>query len=288
VLVSTSKTWQFGRARVTVISEGTGWWPIERAVAGIPEAAWRAELEVNADDRLEIGFNLGHIALDGASILVDCGFGEYDPTDRTNPLVSVRDLVLTGGLDVSLATLGIAPAEISHVLLTHLHGDHILGATRVRNGRRVPAFPNARYFVMEEEWAAAPEWHQNASAIDAQKETLLAAGVVELVESEREIVPGVSYLPAPGESPGHAIVRIDGGAEICYFLGDLFHYPAEFRHFDWLPAYRDGPALIASRELLVPRFAAEDAWLIPAHHQFPAIGKLAEVEGGGYRWVPGE
>lgn len=75
------------------------------------------------------------------------------------------------------------------------------------------------------------------------------------------------------------------GAKIGYFLGDLFHYPAEFRHFDWMPAFRDSPTLIASRERLVPRFVAENAWLIPAHHIFPAIGKVEEAPGGGYRWV---
>jgi glyoxylase-like metal-dependent hydrolase (beta-lactamase superfamily II) len=154
--MTTTETWQFGRARVSVISEGTGWWPIERAIAGIPEAEWRAELVTNPDNRLKIGFNLGHIALPGASILVDCGFGNYDPTDRLNPIVSVRDMQLTDGLDASLDRLGIAPTEITHVLVTHLHGDHILGATRLRAGRRAPTFPNARYYAMAAEWAAAP------------------------------------------------------------------------------------------------------------------------------------
>jgi hypothetical protein len=65
----------------------------------------------------------------------------------------------------------------------------------------------------------------------------------------------------------------DVGDEIVYALGDLFHYPAEFSHFDWLPAFRDRVALIASREKFAPRFAAENAWLVPAHHLFPAIGK---------------
>ena len=65
--MTTTETWQFGRARVSVISEGTGWWPIDRAIAGIPEAEWRAELVTNADNRLKIGFNLGHIALPGRS-----------------------------------------------------------------------------------------------------------------------------------------------------------------------------------------------------------------------------
>jgi glyoxylase-like metal-dependent hydrolase (beta-lactamase superfamily II) len=277
-------TWQFGDTRIAVISEATGWWPIERALIGVPENVWRREIPTNADDRLEIGFNLLHISRPGASILVDTGFGEYDPTDRENPIVSVRDVRLGEGLEANLRRLGVGSEDISYIAITHMHGDHILGATRTVDGRRVPAFPNARYVVAATEWAAAPEFHQNGPAIEAQKEALLAAGVVELVEGEREIALGVSLIPAPGESPGHQIVRIADGHDVVYFLGDLFHYPAEFGHLDWIPRYRDRVTLVATREKLLPRFVDEDAWLIPAHHRFPGIGKVWQSE-AGYEWV---
>jgi glyoxylase-like metal-dependent hydrolase (beta-lactamase superfamily II) len=273
----------FGGARISVISEATGWWPIERAVVDVPEAAWRPEIPTNAETQLQIGFNLVHLALPGASILVDTGFGEYDPTDRTDPIVSVRDVQMTDGLDVALTSLGVRREEITHVLITHMHGDHILGATRHVREQRAPSFPNARYVVTEAEWNAAPEFHQNARAINAQKEALRVAQVVDLSTSETEIVPGVRFIPAPGESPGHAIVRVASGNQIVYCIGDLFHYPAEFSHFDWIPLYRDRATLVATRERLVPRFTEENAWLIPAHHLFPAIGRV-ERTSSGYQW----
>jgi glyoxylase-like metal-dependent hydrolase (beta-lactamase superfamily II) len=274
---------QFGPAQVAVISEATGWWPVERALVDVSEAVWRREIPTNAQDQLEIGFNLVHVALPNASILIDTGFGEYDPTDRANPIVSVRDVRLTDGLDRALAVLGVKREDITHVLITHMHGDHILGATQVVGGKRVPAFPSARYLILEAEWAAAPEFHQNAAAINAQKETLLSSNAVDLLSSEHEVVPGVRLIPAPGESPGHAIVRIASGDEVVYAIGDLFHYPAEFTHLDWIPRFRDRASLVATRERLMPRFVEEDAWLIPAHHLFPAIGKV-ERSVASYRW----
>jgi glyoxylase-like metal-dependent hydrolase (beta-lactamase superfamily II) len=274
---------QFGQARVSIISEATGWWPIERAIVDVPEATWRSEIPTNAENQLPIGFNLVHVALPGASILVDTGFGEYDPTDRADPIVSVRNVQVTDGLDAALANLGVKREVITHVLITHMHGDHILGATRHAGGRRVPAFPNARYVVLAAEWDVAPEFHQNARAIDAQKETLLAARAVDLVPDETEVVPSIRIIPAPGESPGHAIVRVASGGDVAYCIGDLFHYPAEFSHFDWIPLYRDRATLVATRERLVPHFAEENAWLIPAHHLFPAIGKVERIA-NGYRW----
>ncbi len=278
-------TRHFGAAHISVIREATGWWPIERALIEVPEAVWRPEIPVNEQNQLRVNFNLGHIALPGASILVDTGFGEYDPTDPTRPLVSVAGMTLDAKLEHSLATLGVRPTDVTHVLITHMHGDHILGATRTLNGRRVPAFPNARYYVMAAEWASAPAFHQNAEAIEAQKAALIAANAVELLPSEREIVPGVHFIPAPGESPGHAIVRVISGGDVVYYLGDLFHYPAEFRHLDWTPLYRDRAALLGSRQKLLPQALVENAWLIPAHHHFPAIGKVARSD-GGYQWVP--
>jgi glyoxylase-like metal-dependent hydrolase (beta-lactamase superfamily II) len=276
-------TRDFGQARLSVISEATGWWPRERAVVDVPEAAWRREVPTDHEDRLEIGFNLAHVAVPGASILMDTGFGEYDPTNRTDPIVSVRDVRLTDGLDAALGILGIDRADITHVLISHMHGDHILGATRTIDGRRVPAFPNARFAVMESEWEAAPEFHQNAAAVNAQKEALLAADVVDLVDGEREIVSGIRFIPAPGESRGHAIVRVELGGRPVYYVGDLFHYPAEISHLDWIPLFRDRPTLVSTREHLVPRFARENAWIVPSHHPFPAIGRV-EAASDGYHW----
>src|SRR5262249_22759348 len=132
---------------------------------------------------------------------------------------------------------------------------------RTTDGKRVPTYPNARYFVTEAEWQEAPAFHQNAEAINAQKAALTKADIVELTVGGREIIPGVFFLFAPGEAAGHAIGRIQAGDAVVYNLGDLFHYPAEFRHNDWRPRYRDIATLVASRQKYLPRFLAEDAWL---------------------------
>lgn len=276
---------QFGRVRVAVICEGTGWWPMERALDDVPEEQWRPLIETDDQNRMALDFNVVHLALPGASILLDTGFGEYDPNDPAKPLMSLRDLRLTAGLEHGLAALGVRPEGITHVVITHMHGDHVVGATKTVGGRKVPAFSNARYYVMAEEWRSAPAPHQRAEAIVGQKEALIAAGVVELVAGEREIVPGVTFVPAPGESPGHAIVRVATDDGIVYYLGDLFHQAAEFSHLDWMPLYRDRKTLMATRKELLPRFVAEKAWLIPAHHPFPAIGQV-ESAGEAYRWLP--
>lgn len=280
---------QFGQARITVMCEGTGWWPLERALVGVPEELWRPLVETDDENRKLISFNLVHVQTPGASIVLDTGFGDFDPAAPNQSLVPVDHMQMTGGLDAGLSVLGIARGDITHVLISHMHADHIGGATRVIDGRRAPAFPNARYYVMEDEWHLAGTWHQPLAYVpevaEVQKQALLAAGVVELVRGQREVAAGVELIPAPGESPGHAIVRVATGGAPVYYLGDLFHQPAEFLHPDWMPRYKHAEMLIATRKQLLPRFVAEDAWLVLAHEPLPAMGRVAPA-GAAYCWIP--
>jgi glyoxylase-like metal-dependent hydrolase (beta-lactamase superfamily II) len=181
----------------------------------------------------------------------------------------------------------VTPAAISHVAITHMHADHLVGATRLANGRRVPVFSSARYYVLASEWESAPVWWQPADLIVPQKEALQAAGVVELVRGEQAIAPGVFLVPAPGETPGHAVVRVETGDRPLYYLGDLFHVPAEFSHPEWGPPYRDRALLTTTRRAFLERFAAERAWLVVTHHRFPGLGTV-ERESTGFRWVPAD
>src|SRR5258708_30909309 len=108
----------FGDIHVSVISEATGWWPIDRAIVDVPEAEWRREIPTNAEDQLEIGFNLAHVTLPVASILIDTGFGDYDPTDRENPIVSVHDVRMTAGLDLALERLCVQRDDVTPVVIS--------------------------------------------------------------------------------------------------------------------------------------------------------------------------
>jgi glyoxylase-like metal-dependent hydrolase (beta-lactamase superfamily II) len=270
------RTFSFDRTEVTVLTEGVGAIPMAWILDGVPSKEWRQVVQTDVEGHLLIDFNLMHIARPDASILVDTGFGDYGPTD---PMVE-----LSPGATAGLAKRGIRPDDITHVLISHMHSDHVTGATKSTDGKRVPAFPNARYYVMQDEWESAPEPWQPAEAVTLQKEALGRAGVVELVRGEQEIVPGITYIPAPGESPGHAIVRVAAGGGVLYYLGDLFHIPAEFSHPEWGPPQRNRELLSETRQRLLRRFAAEDAWLITTHLRFPGIGKV-EPSGEGFRWV---
>jgi len=274
-----------GRARLAVICEGNGGWPLERALAGVPEAVWRPLVPTNRNGRIPISFNLAHLALDGASILLDTGWGEHRPDTADPPLTAIADWELTPGVEPALAQLGVRPEAVTHILITHMHWDHIIGAYRHVGGRPMPAYPNARVHVLDAEWQDAPAHHQPAGPINTAKAILEAAGLVERHAGEHEVLPGVRLIPSPGESPGHALVRIETGADSLYYVGDLVHLPAELAHPEWHPPFRDPAALLASRRHWFPRFADEQALILVAHMPFPALGRVLR-DGDHFRWQP--
>ncbi|TDE58656.1 MBL fold metallo-hydrolase [Nonomuraea mesophila] len=141
----------------------------------------------------------------GRLTLVDTGIGGDDsPAAVWAPV--------PGRLAGELAAVGVTPAEIGTVVLTHLHGDHASGA--VAGGR--PAFDNARYVLQQAELdaAAGPMLDDVVSTIKDQ---------LHVVEGDADVAPGVRVHLAPGHTPGHQIVRAGDVA----MTGDLVLHPVQ-------------------------------------------------------------
>ena len=292
-------TRRIGEASVSVISEGTlPWAPRLQA----PEAEWRAVVSnADANGVVPLGMNLVLIHAGEAVILVDPGFEDPSDTDaETWP-----GLVRSPGLHAALQSMDVKPEQITHVLLTHTHGDHYAGVTVMHKGERVPRYPHARYYVGRADWEQNPERARPDSMLATQLGTLAGLNLLELVDNSREIAPGasspdsrigapvtggheppsVTMLAAPGESAGHCIVHLRSGSETFYFLGDLFHLGCEVEHPDWVSPGRDKATMLASRPGVRADAAASHATVVFSHEPFPGWGQIVATE-NGYRWEP--
>lgn len=267
-----------GDSTVSIIRDSTfPWTPQIQA----PEDEWRAAMpEADEAGSLPIDMNVAHVRIGRASILIDLGFG--DPTPE---LLRQRPrLVATPGVVAGLASLDVRPEDVTHVIITHAHGDHYEAATVEQNGERVPRYPNARYVLNERDWLEEPARAAASPAYDMHLGTLNRQGRLDRIGGDAEIVPGVTYLHAPGESPGHSIVRVRSRGESFYYLGDLFHHPAEVAHLDWVSPGRDRSAARASRERLIQEAVPDGAVLVFTHHRFPGWGRIV-ADNSGYRWI---
>ncbi len=276
--VSTRK---IGDAAISVISEGTLEWspkmnaPEEELRRAIPELAERG--------KFTLGLNLAHVALANASILIDPGFD--DPTSSWQARFGVKwpGSRRSPGLRAGLDRLGVAAAAVTHVLITHAHSDHFAGVTVERDGRDVVRFPQARHFIGRQDWLENPAREDPASELAERLGTVDRLGLLEVVDAEREVAPGVTIIPAPGETPGHCVVRVRSVGQSFYYVGDLFHHPCEVEHPGWIPANRDPGATGTSRRRVFAEAAASGATVVFSHDLFPAWGRIL-VTDGVFQW----
>lgn len=268
-------THRVGRATVSQVNDGVGGWTPKLSA---PEAEWRAALpQADAAGYVENDHYSGLIQIGDARVLVDTGFDDPSPS---SPWMAPR-YRRTPGVTAGLASLGVRPEEITHVLFTHRHGDHVAGSILADGTAR---FPNARHLIGRGDRHRQPGPAENPETLeDAQLGGLERLGLLELIDGEIEVVPGVTIIHAPGESPGHSIVRVRDDGAAAYFVGDLFHFPCEVEHLDWVSPGRDPVAMRRSRERLLAETADTGALVTYSHAPFPAWGKVTR-QGDGYRW----
>jgi glyoxylase-like metal-dependent hydrolase (beta-lactamase superfamily II) len=181
-----------------------------------------------------------------------------------------------------LAQAGIAADAVAHVIITHAHFDHFNGLTEEVDGEWRPVFSNAVHYLGEGDWNVMQHKLWQADSLEARTFGVLQRlGKLVLVEGEHEVVPGVTILPAPGESPGHQIVRVDLGDGVLYHTGDLIHHPIEIERPQWACWWAERPQHDESRNRLIEQALAEDALLVASH--VPGVGQIEQTD-TGLRW----
>jgi glyoxylase-like metal-dependent hydrolase (beta-lactamase superfamily II) len=185
----------------------------------------------------------------------------------------------------SLAAAGFRAEDVGIVVNTHLHFDHAGGNTyRDEAGEVRLSFPNARYFVQrgEWDWAHLKNERTQASYLPDNFEPVMAAGRLELVEGDVEIVPGISVYRTPGHCPHHQSVLVSSGGETACFLADVL---PTFAHLPlpWIMGYDVEPLVtLESKRALLSR-ATEERWLLVSNHDPVTAWGYAVAEGKGVR-----
>ena len=198
----------------------------------------------------------------------------------------------TGRLIQNLQSEDIAPEEIDMVILTHCHPDHIGGIT-LEDGNL--AFPNARYALWKEEWEFWTSGEAESKLDEHSREILLGIARknlppiqdrLDLIEREREILPGIEAIAAPGHTPGHMALVISSKDEQLFNIADLVLHPIHLEQPEWCAVFDFSPEEVtATRRRILNRIAAEKALVQAFHFPFPGLGHIVE-KGDGWAWKP--
>jgi glyoxylase-like metal-dependent hydrolase (beta-lactamase superfamily II) len=274
----------FGPWSVTQIVEWEGEaMPCAELFPGIPLSEVRRHSPAGPDRRLAdngrliMSTQLFLVRRGGLCALVEMGSGN-GKTRPTEPYWSNQNLPYLE----TLASLGVKPGAVSHVFFTHLHTDHVGLATTRRGGRWVPTFPSAAHVIRRAEfdyWIGLPPADpRRPPCLDDSVLPLVEAGVVQWAEPG-DLVAGVRVHDAAGHSPGGAVFELEGVG--VWFLGDLFHHPAEIARPDWPSGPYDWDAEMNARcrTRFLRRFAETGAVLF-AVHMGNAFQVEATAEGG--------
>lgn len=212
-------------------------------------------------------------------ILVDTGIGaSIGPT--------------AGKLTARLAAVDVDPEEITMVLLSHGHPDHIGGLTDL-SGRR--AFPNARHLMSRTEWALWSDPTRikaHVPASDFRDLMLMVAATnlpaicsdIELFDAGDEVAPGIVAIAAPGHSPGHTVFSINSEDQRLYYGADTVLHPIHLEHPDWLTVFDTTPEpTVTTRHRVLSQIAAEGVLMTAYHIPSSGVGHVIS-DGDAWRW----
>ncbi len=244
----------------------------------VPKPLWEKVATPDPRNRIRLAMRAWLVLGGEHPILIDAGAGDKVDAKAADIYGFDRER----HLDHSLAAAGVAPAEIGRVVGSHLHFDHAGGFTaRASDGRVVPRFPHARYSIRRGEFddATHPHERNRASYFAENYVPLTEAGVVDFVEADGEVAPGLRVRRTGGHTMHHQIVEIESEGRVAIFAADLLptaaHVPLPYiMGYDLYPM----DTLGFKREFL--REAADREYLILFEHD-PTIaaGYVREVDG---------
>jgi len=214
----------------------------------------------------------------GTTIVVDTCVGRPNkPLPHDPAFVDRLAASIPGGLEA-----------VDFVLCTHLHFDHVGWNTRIVDGVEVPTFPKARYLFAraEIEHAQVDDSHR---VLESSVEPLIAAGLVDLVETNHRLTTEATLVATPGHTPGHVSVLIESQGAVALITGDLAHSPIQFAIPDLASAAFDfdSAQATATRREVLARFGETDTLVLGTHFAPPTAGVLRSVD-GSMRLVTGE
>jgi glyoxylase-like metal-dependent hydrolase (beta-lactamase superfamily II) len=264
---------QLGQWRLDSIRGGDLWLDGGVVFGVVPKTLWAKVMPPDENNRIRISTNCVLARNGQHTVLIDTGYGsKFPPLDR-------RFYGLESGNPVleSLAAHRVAPDDVDLVVFSHLHFDHAGGATWLDDRRTLmPTFPRARHIIGRLEWedatSGAPEL-QTAYNMD-NLAPLANAGLVELIEGNAEIVPGLRARHTGGHTRGHLALVFESEGQTALLIGDVCASSAHL-HPMWNLSYDTFPL---DTRRVKPQLLADAArgnwWVIWPHDPQVAVARI--------------
>jgi glyoxylase-like metal-dependent hydrolase (beta-lactamase superfamily II) len=222
------------------------------------------------DGMLEMAIGCFLVRTNGRNVLIDAGLGTLTLPGFTG-----------GHLLEELAKAGLAPDDVTDVVFTHLHFDHVGWATQ----KGTVIFPNATYRCDAKDWT---HFVGDDGTGEGGRKLFPVRDRLETFEGNATLAQGVDALPTPGHTPGHAAIVISSGTDRVVILGDAAHCPLELEESEIDGIGDVDPKLARQTRNAIMRELEESGTPASAPH-FPGLqfGRLLRGEGRAQWVIPG-
>lgn len=258
----------------------------------VPKNLWERKIPADSANRIPMQARSLVIRGSGKIILVDAGVGN-------NISEKFRKIYGMAQASVSMAerlrAFGLCPEDITDVFLTHLHFDHVGGATHQSAGRMVPAFPRAVYHVQQAQWdlACNPSLRDQSSYLPDNFLPLESHGVLNRIDGPKDdFFDGIDLIVTHGHTRGQQHLLVKGADTSLFFCADLVPTSAHLP-IAWNMAYDNEPLVLLDEKQALLARAVEENWVLCFEHDpevsaayvtekngKPVMGRTADL--GGY------
>ena len=230
----------------------------------IPKPVW--EKKVSADELNRVNMVTRSLLLvsDEKKILIDTGNG----TKWEEKYKQIYDINTDQyNIEKSLGKYGFSSEQITDVICTHMHFDHIGGNTKIKSGKVVPTFPNAKYWIPEENWKLAnhPSQKDAGSFIEHDWKVLEENQMIEIIDGREPFIEGIETFVTHGHTPGLLHPIVSDGSNKLFYGADIFPMVAHIP-IPWVMAYDVQPVVtMEEKQTLLQKMERED-WILFFEH----------------------
>ena len=230
----------------------------------IPKPVWEKKVPADELNRVNMVTRSLLLVSDEKKILIDTGNG----TKWEEKYKQIYDINTDQyNIEKSLGKYGFSSEQITDVICTHMHFDHIGGNTKIKSGEVVPTFPNAKYWISEENWKLAnhPSQKDAGSFIEHDWKVLAENQMIEIIDGREPFIEGIETIITNGHTPGLLHPIVSDGYNKLFYGADIFPMVAHIP-IPWVMAYDVQPVLtMEEKQKLLQKMERED-WILFFEH----------------------
>ncbi|MFC1785670.1 MBL fold metallo-hydrolase [Candidatus Neomarinimicrobiota bacterium] len=247
----------------------------------IPKTLWEKKMPSDELNRIQMVTRSLLLISNDKRILIDTGMGDKWQ-EKFKKIYEIDTKSVS--LDLSLAEVGFSAEDITDVICTHLHFDHIGGNTKIEDGEIVPSFTNAKYWMSQVNWnvANSPSEKDQGSFMQHDWAVLAENNMINFVKDDMQFLPNIDFMISNGHTAGMMLPVISDDSNTLVYGADLIptstHIP-----LPWIMAYDVQPTVTVEEKKQLYYDAVDNNWILFFEHDPDIVACTIQHDGKHYK-----